>query len=216
MGVAYQLSSRTVVRTGFGIFYNSTFMQELQNKRTFYPYSISQTFVTNTGVTPDLTILDSGPAYTNTAAIGGWAQRPENRTPYSMLWNFFVQHEIAFATVLNVGYVGSGNHKQIGYAPFNVALTPGPGPVQPRRLLPAYGDLNFGQNSYNSNYNALQVKVERRFSHGLQFQGNYTWSRAMDEQSSLAETKTQNPFNRRADYSRSRWDLRHVFQVAYV
>ena len=38
----------------------------------------------------------------------------------------------------------------------------------------------------------------------------------MDDQSSLAEWKVQNPFDRRADYSRSSWDLRHVFQFAYV
>jgi hypothetical protein len=38
----------------------------------------------------------------------------------------------------------------------------------------------------------------------------------MDYQSSLAETKTQNPYDRAADYSRSSWDLRHVFQFAYV
>lgn len=215
-GIAYQLSSRTTIRSGFGIYYNSTFMQELQDKRKFYPYNISQTFVANTGVTPDLTIADSGPAYSNTAAIGGWAQRPENLTPYSMQWNLFVARELGLGTVLEAGYVGSGNRRQIGYAPFNVALTPGPGAVQPRRLLPDFGDLNSGSNLYNSNYNGLQVKAQRRFSRGMQFQANYTWSRSMDEQSSLAETKTQNPFNRRADYSRSSWDLRHVFQFAYV
>ncbi|HWB98884.1 MAG TPA: TonB-dependent receptor, partial [Bryobacteraceae bacterium] len=216
VGLAYQLSPRMTLRTGFGIYYNSTFMQELQDKRKFYPYNISQTFVANTGVLPDLSISDTGPSYTNTTAIGGWAQRPDNRTPYSMQWNLFLARELGFSTVLEAGYVGSGNRKQIGYAPFNVALTPGPGAVQPRRLLPEYGDFNWGANLFNSNYNALQVKVQRRFSRGLQLQANYTWSRSMDEQSSLAETKTQNPFDRRADYSRSSWDLRHVFQLAYV
>jgi hypothetical protein len=216
LGIAYQLSGRTVIRSGFGIYYNSTFMQELQDKRKFYPYNISQTFVANTGVSPDLSITDSGPAYSNTTALGGWAQRPENRTPYSLQWNLFVVRELGFATVIEAGYAGSGNRRQIGYTPFNVAVSPGPGPVQPRRLLPEYGDLNWGANLHNSNYNALQVKALRRFSRGVQFQVNYTWSRSMDDQSSLAESKVQNPFDQRADYSRSSWDLRHVFQFAYV
>lgn len=216
LGISYQLSRRTVIRSGFGIHYNSTFMQELQDKRKFYPYNISQTFVANTGVNPDLNITDSGPAYTNTTAIGGWAQRPENRTPYSLQWNLFLVRELGMGTALEAGYTGSGNRRQIGYTPFNVALSPGPGPVQPRRLLPEYGDLNWGANLHNSNYNALQVKALRRFSRGVQFQANYTWSRSMDDQSSLAESKVQNPFDQRADYSRSSWDLRHVFQFAYV
>jgi hypothetical protein len=45
---------------------------------------------------------------------------------------------------------------------------------------------------------------------------NYTWGRNMDDQSSLAEWKTQDPFNKRADYSRSSIDLRHIFQLAYM
>ncbi len=215
-GIAFQLSSKTTIRTGAGIFYNSTFMQELQDKRKFYPYSISQSFVTNTGVLPDLSLTDLGPPYTNTTEIGGWAQRPENRTPYSMQWNFFVAQQLPLDSVLEIGYVGSGNRRQIGYAPFNVAVTPGPGAVQARRLLPDFGDLSWGANLYNSNYNALQVKAERRFLRGMQFQVNYTWSRSMDGQSSLAEGKAQDPFNQRADYSRSSWDIRHVFQFAYV
>ena len=216
LGIAHQLSSRTQVRSGFGVYYNSSFMQELQDKRKFYPYNISQSFVANTGSTPDLSITDPGPAYTDTTAIGGWAQRPENRTPYSMQWNLFIVRELGFGTVLEAGYVGSGNRRQIGYTPFNVAPVPGPGPVQPRRLLPDYGDLSWGANLHNSNYNALQLRVQRRISRGVQFQANYTWSRSMDDQSSLAESKVQNPFNRRADYSRSSWDLRHVFQFSYV
>ncbi len=216
VGIAYQLGDSMVIRAGFGVFYNSTFMQELQDKRKFYPYSTSQTFVANTGVRPDLSITDVGPPYSNTAAIGGNALRPENRTPYSMQWNLFVQRQVARDITIDVGYVGSGNRKQAGYEPFNAALTPGPGPIQPRRLLPEYGDLNSGDNLYNSNYNGLQIKTVKRLGNGLQLQANYTWSRSMDYKSSLAERKTQNPYDQRGDYSRSSWDLRHVFQFAYV
>ena len=117
---------------------------------------------------------------------------------------------------VDIGYVGSANKKQVGYTAMNAALRPGPGPVQPRRLMPEFGDLDGGSNAYGSNYHSFRANAVKRFGRGLQFQTNYTWGRAMDDQSSLAEWKTQDPYNKRADYSRSSIDLRHIFQAAYV
>jgi len=216
LGIAYQLDNKTVIRTAYGVFYNSTFVQELQDLRKFWPFTVQQVFVANTGTRPDLLITDQGPSFSNTSAIGGWPQNPENRTPYSQQWNFTIQRQLMEDLTLDVGYVGSVNKKQVGYTAFNSALRPGPGPVQPRRLLPDFSDLDGGSNAYSSNYNSLQVKAVKRFHRGLQVHANYTWGRAMDDQSSLAEWKTQDPFNKRADYSRSSFDLRQIFQLAYI
>ncbi|MCY4593429.1 MAG: hypothetical protein OXC19_01360 [Bryobacterales bacterium] len=120
----------------------------------------------------DLSITNQGPPFSSTAAIRGWPQQPTNRSPYSMQWNFFIQRQIMDDMTLDVGYVGSGTRKQIGYSPFNNALSPGPGAVQPRRLLPSFGDLDGGSNQYNGSYYGLQVKVQKRFSDGLQFNLN--------------------------------------------
>jgi carboxypeptidase family protein len=216
VGIAYKLGPKTVVRSGFGVFYNSTFVQELQDLRKFWPFTIQQVFSPNRGVL-DLSITDQGPSFSSTAEIGGWPQNPENRSPYSMQWNAFIQRELMNDLSLDIGYVGSGSRKQIGYAPFNNALTPGPGAIQPRRLLPQFGDLDGGSNQYNGSYNGLQVTLRKRYSNGLQFNTNYTWQKSLDGQSSLAESgKTQDPFNRRADYSRSTWDVNHVFNFAYL
>ena len=80
-----------MVRSAYGIFYNSTFVQELQDMRKFWPYTIQQVFQANTGVLPTLPITGTGPSFSNTSAIGGWPQNPENRTPYSEQWNFTIQ-----------------------------------------------------------------------------------------------------------------------------
>ncbi len=216
IGLAYQVNSKTVVRSAYGIFYNSTFVQELQDLRKFWPFTVQQVFTANTGTIPDLLITGEGPPFSNTSAIGGWPQNPENRTPYSQQWNLTVQRQLMDDLTLEIGYVGSANKRQIGYTAMNTALTPGPGPVQPRRLLPDFGDLDGGSNEYGSNYHSLRIDAVKRFGRGLQFNANYTWGRNMDDQSSLAEWKTQNQYNKRADYSRSSIDLRHVFQVAYV
>ena len=90
VGVAYQVNNKTVVRTSFGVFYNTTFVQELQDKSKFWPYLLQQVFSPNTGVLPDLLITNTGPTFQSTQAIGGWPQDPNNRTPYSQQWNFTV------------------------------------------------------------------------------------------------------------------------------
>jgi hypothetical protein len=214
-GFAFQANNRTVVRGAYGIFYNSTFVQELQDLRKFWPFTVQQVFTPNTGLTPDLSIVDSGPSFNNTAAIGGWPQNPENRTPYSQQWNLTIQQQIMNDMSLEVGYVGNGNRKQVGYTAINGAR-PGPGDVQPRRLLPNFGDIDGGSNRFTSNYHAFQTTLRKRFSNNLQFNANYTWGKVLDYQSSLAEWKTQDPLNIRADYSRASIDVRHVVNVSYL
>jgi Carboxypeptidase regulatory-like domain len=216
IGLAYQLDNKTVIRSAYGIFFNSTFVQELQDMRKFWPYTIQQNFAANTGLVPDLPITGAGPSFSNTASIGGWPQNPENRTPYSEQWNFTIQRQLMEDLSLDIAYVGNSNKKQIGYDPINAALTPGPGDIQARRLMPAYGDLDGGANRFSSKYNSFRTNLVKRFSKGLQINANYTWGRAMTNSSSLAEATVQNPYNLHQEWERASIDLRHIFQLAYV
>jgi hypothetical protein len=65
-----------------------------------------------------------------------------------------------------------------------------------------------------SNYNSLQALFEKRFSHGLQFQASYTWSKTMDNASSFEDAL--NPFNFDATYGLSKYDARHRFVFNFV
>ena len=67
-----------------------------------------------------------------------------------------------------------------------------------------------------SNFNALQLQVHKRLSHGLQFTSSYTWSHSLDEQSGLGLFFTgNNPLNPRSNYASSDYDQTHVFLVNY-
>src|SRR5690606_12177907 len=154
-------TDKTVIRTGFGIFYNSTFVQELQDLRKFWPFTVQQVFSPNRGGLPDFPVTDAGPSFESTAAIGGWPQNPENRSPFASQWNFFIQRQLQDDLTLDIGYVGSASRKQIGYAPLNTALTPGSGPIQSRRLLPNFGDLDGGSNQFSGQYNSMQVTLAK-------------------------------------------------------
>jgi len=68
-----------------------------------------------------------------------------------------------------------------------------------------------------SNYHALQVDANRRFSHGFSLRGVYTWSKTLDDGDSLNGTAAanapglvSNPFNLRADYGLATYDVRHI------
>ena len=217
IGIAYQLDDKTVIRTGAGIFYNSTFMQEYGDLRVFWPYVPQQDFTVNIdSVVPNFLIDNPGPDRNSTAEIGGWPQDPTNRSPYASQWNFFIQRQLMADMSFEIGYLGSSSRKQVGYTAINTAITPGPGPVQPRRFAPNVGNVDGGTNRFGGKYHGMQMSLNKRFSKGIQFRANYTWSKSMDEQSSLAEWKTQDAFNIRNDWSRSSWDTPHVFQIAYV
>jgi len=66
----------------------------------------------------------------------------------------------------------------------------------------------------HSNYNSLQVLVEKHYSHGLQFSGAYTYSKSLDNASSFESSL--NPINLNATYGPSLFDARHRFVFSYV
>jgi hypothetical protein len=173
VGFAYQLNNKTVIRSAYGIFYNSTFVQELQDMRKFWPYTIQQNFAANTGIVPDLPITGAGPSFSNLSI--GLAANPENRTPYSEQWNFTIQRQLMEDLSLDIAYVGNANKSRLATIRSTRADS-GPGDIQARRLLPDYGDLDGGANKFSSKYHSFRTNLVKRFSKGLQITAERTWA----------------------------------------
>jgi hypothetical protein len=99
------------------------------------------------------------------------------------MWNVGVQRELGWNTVVDVSYVGTrGTYI---FRSFNVNVPmPGPGNIQPRRpyfaVAPTITTINQRDGSGSTWYNALQVKLDKRFSHGLQALVAYTYSKTED------------------------------------
>jgi hypothetical protein len=219
VGLAFQMDRKTVIRSAYGMFFNSTFVQELQDMRKFWPYTIQQLISSNTGTVPDLLITDAGPSFSNTSAIGGWPQDPYRRSPYSQQWNLTIQRQVMNDMTVDIGYVGSANKRQIGYTSINQVVKPGPGDQGPRRYLAAsglYGNMDGGINQFNGAYHSFRINADKRFGHGLTYLINYTYGKSLTNQSSLAEQIAEDQFNRRLDWGRASIDLRHIFQSAWV
>jgi len=79
--------------------------------------------------------------------------------------------------------------------------------------IPVFSNIFALDTIANSSYNSLQASLEKRFSHGLQFQAAYTFSKSLDWTSSFEETL--NPFNFASNNSLSLFDSRHRFVLSY-
>ena len=117
----------------------------------------------------------------------------------------------------SVPTVGPGNPAitLVGLRPYSSPnCQPTTGIGCPTDGTPIFGSIfNEGSDAY-SNYNSLQALFEKRFSHGLQFQASYTYSKSLDNASSFEEIL--NPLNFNSTYGPSLFDSRHRFVFNYV
>jgi hypothetical protein len=159
-------------------------------------------------------------------------------TPHMYQWNFNIQRQLFESTTLTVGYVGSRglhlyaardvnpvlptvvNGVSVFGVPRGTAAAPASGIVSNPRLNPAGAALNSEAPVGDSNYHSLQVGLNRRFSHGVQTQLSYTWSKCMDDASGTYGLEGgipwSNPLNGSFDHGRCLFDRPQVFRLSGV
>jgi hypothetical protein len=200
VGIAYQLTAKTVIRTGYGRSFNAAGVGAVwaQNPEIDPPVQFVQNLNPPNPYTTSIpTFLTSGPPPAATPPIGSngryllppgvsvyffFDPLDSYRIPLSDSWNLTVQHRLTETFSVEAGYVGNvGRHLFLNLNR-NQAV-PGPGDYDPRRPFDKYGDTQAIYsvcNCDNSSYNALQVKAEKRVSNGLDFLVTYTFSKALD------------------------------------
>ena len=103
----------------------------------------------------------------------------------------------------------------VGLRPFSSPnCNPLDGTGCPQDGTPVFSSIFAEDTIANSNYNSLQASLEKRFSHGLQAQVAYTFSKSFDQASSFEGEL--NPLDPHASYSLSQFDARHRFVLSYV
>ena len=225
LGFAYKLTNKTVVRGGAGVIYARADSVQTQWSRgqnqapDFQEFS----FATLDRINARLTLSGGFPAVDFSSnevpgpnAVGINASNRFLPTQFSQQWFFDLQRELPFDTLLTVGYSGNGTRKLIGglnYAiPFDVA--PSPVPIANRRLWPFYNSVTVQEPFGSLSYNALLVKFEKRFSRGLTFSLNYTWSHAIDNLDEVGNgdnTSALKAWDRTLERGPSLTDVRHAF-----
>jgi outer membrane receptor protein involved in Fe transport len=103
----------------------------------------------------------------------------------------------------------------VGIRPYSSPLCdPLSGAGCPTSGAPVFSGIFSEDTIAHSNYNSLQALLEKRFSHGLQFQASYTFSKSLDNASSFESAL--NPLNFNSTYGLSNYDARHRFVFNYV
>jgi len=138
-------------------------------------------------------------------------------------WNFSIQRELPFGMVGEAAYVAS--HGQDLSFPVNINQIPvnklGPGStaqIQANRPYPQYSAINGDTFNALSNYNSLQLSLQKRFSRGISYDVNYTWSKFLDSQDSsgwgsqVGSQYYQDAFNPGRNYGPSNLDIPHALR----
>jgi hypothetical protein len=195
-GFAYNVLSRTVIRGGYGIFYSSYEAGPLSipNPGNNPPFYEQTTYNASSIVTPNPIVhqLSSGfplDALSNPSNPSLFALDPHFRNPYVQQWNFGVQQDLGWNSVLEVSYAGSKGTGLYEFRYINQAVpTDNPNSdINSRRPYP-YIPSTFALwcSCSSSTYHSLAAKLEKRFSSGLSFLTAYTFSKTIDEQSNAS------------------------------
>lgn len=238
IGVAwspFHNTNRTVIRAGFGM-YND--LQDALGYRTDQNAPFNPTYTLANLAVSKLPLTDLVPA---AAKLSPGGVQPDLYTPTLMSWSFRIEQELTANTVLNIGYVGShGYHEIVGIdsnEPIPVVCPAAPCPsVYPSNFPAGIAGTPVPAGAYyvptatkanpalvntwsyfsegDSSYNALQIDLNHRFSHGFTLRGVYTWSKALDDGDSLNSTTTgnepalvANPFDIKADWGRADFNV---------
>jgi hypothetical protein len=248
IGFAWDVTGhgKTAIRSGFGLYQEVANFGSAISMQAFAmpPYSSQSSVISN----PTRQVL----SLPLTFGAGDLANRLQSldynlHQPHSLQYNFTVEQQMPFGTGLAVSYVGfRGLHLwQVregnpilptnfvsgapAWFPFLCGGVPSAATCAGGVPNPAYQRVNPNYASYiqittagDSWYNSLQVVLNKRLSHGLQFQSAYTWSKSLDttqgqsyfaDCADTAELQGLSPLNTRLDKGPSCFDLRHNWHL---
>jgi hypothetical protein len=225
-GIAWSpfASKKTVVRAGFGLYYalldNLSYRLD-QNGPFNTVYAVKNIAFSN--IAPDA-------VYAGTKVVPSGVQ-PDLKTPTVESWSLKIEQQLSSSTSLGVSYIGSHAYHELLSVDANVPppticpASPCPSGYPAGAYYYPMGAALANNAVWNtttwfsegiSSYQGVEADVNRRFGHGLQFRGVYTFSKTLDDgdnmNTSVATNSpafVANPLQPKADYGRASFDVRN-------
>lgn len=188
VGLAYQVTDKTVIRAGYGVFYVATFrLPVLADPTANPPFYLQNDIRTNVASARSEIIIRNGvPAdalnptvIAGRSLVGVWPFNFPNGTTNQ--WNFNIQQSLPGNSMFSAAYVGSNTVRTESSANLNQP-EPGPGAVNPRRWFPQFANITTNPAIGGANYQGLELKFERRFRTGFSILSGYTHSKTLTKQ----------------------------------
>ncbi|HTP67634.1 MAG TPA: TonB-dependent receptor [Dongiaceae bacterium] len=246
VGLAWDVTGngRWLVTGSYGIFYDPYYTGQggpLQTPISAPPYL----------ATPQIQIPNFADPYNGQNPFNGdfaspmtlLTLDPKLRLPYAQDWNLNIQRAFGSNWLAEIGYIGTKGTKLPRFiegnpTSYNPALSPEDNASDQNRLHSGctfadpnapctYSSVGLISGIADSSYNALQMSLTKRLSHGLSFLVSYTLSKTLDDASTFNITGSasqsvagendlaQNPFDVKSEWGRSMFDARHRFVASY-
>lgn len=204
-GLAWQASRRLMVRAGYGMFYQA------------YPVGFGVNIATN-NLPGNTTVLRSQVPALSYPLASFFAQGalalpsvsgydPNRHDNYAHQWNFTLEWKLAENTAVTTAYVG--NHALNLRRSENINLL---NPATGARPIAGFSNINIEMNNGQGIYDAFQINLKQRLTHGLQGGFSYAWGHSIDDvpDYGVFSTNPQNNANLKAERGNSGNDVRHV------
>lgn len=206
LGLAYQATSRVVLRAGYGLFFQGNENHGLSvSNYVNFPFQITSSYSAANAVTPltpdnSVGALQNGLAnvpLTAAAAVTSsnvsltlLGEPQHAKSSYSQAYNVQLQYQVTPNTVAEVAYVGTGaRHVQVSI-PTNTVSTilPPSANLKTNAFFPDFATGGtFIARAGENNYNSIQANVEHRFSSNFSLLANFTWSKCLGDSRDLLD-----------------------------
>jgi outer membrane receptor protein involved in Fe transport len=219
-------NNRTVIRAGYGIFYDGIFTNILDNTVANSPNATGATFTAGTGAGAGRGLANATGLLASATPVANPQTTIESmatkvRNPLTHQWNLDIERELPGGFVFTAAYVGTrGEHLFV-----NQELNPGTNQFDAAgnliRVNPNFGSVVVRDNGGDSIYHSGQFTLDRKFSHGLLLRGAYTYSKLIDDGSEVFTSTGGSTFSeiinqQSSDRGLSAYDRRNRFVGTYV
>jgi len=211
---------KTVIRAGFGIFYDSLFTNILDNTGGTSPNAVGGTLIGTSAQNGGRGIANSTGSLNAVAPLlnplaGSNSIAGNLMNPETLQWNLNIQREFRGGFIFTAAYVGTRGEHLFTNQEYNPRVLGG------ARMNPALGPMTIRTNGADSSYHSAQFSVDRKFTHGLLLRGAYTFSKLLDDSSEVFTNSglssfSQNPLSQAGDRGPSAYDRRQRLVVTYI